>query len=84
MKYKSKWNQVSLSLFNYQDDARSNKHKIKKYVRFVTQTRGAEIAIWVVFEQYRHCTYNVNLRRVCPSIVAMEKQKLLRVMSVCL
>jgi len=27
---KSKWHQVGLSLFNYQDDARSNKHKIEK------------------------------------------------------
>jgi len=28
MKWKSKWHQVGLSLFNYQDDARSNKHKM--------------------------------------------------------
>jgi len=28
MKLKSKWYQADLSLFNYQDDARSNKHKI--------------------------------------------------------
>jgi len=28
---KSKWHQVVLSLFNYQDDARSNKHKIDTF-----------------------------------------------------
>jgi len=31
MKLKSKWNQVGLSLFNYQDDARFNKHKILRW-----------------------------------------------------
>ena len=29
----SKWHQVGLSLFNYQDDARSNKHKISFYLQ---------------------------------------------------
>ena len=35
-------------------------------------------------EQYRHCTYNVTLRRVHVTIVAVEKQKLLHALSVCL
>ena len=29
MKQKSKWYQVGLSLFDYQDDAQTNKHKKK-------------------------------------------------------
>jgi len=32
----SKWHQVGLSLFNYQDDARSNKHKMSEYLRSFT------------------------------------------------
>jgi len=32
MKQKSKWHQIGLSLFNYQDDARYNKHKIYNLV----------------------------------------------------
>ena len=40
---KSKWHQVGLSLFNYQDDARSSKHKINNPV-FILDT------IWVYLQ----------------------------------
>jgi len=34
--------------------------------------------------EVRQCTYNVTLRRVCSTIVAVEKQQGLHIMSVCL
>jgi len=36
------------------------------------------------YKQDRQCAYNVTLRRVCAAIVAVEKAKLLHVLSVCL
>jgi len=38
----SKWHQVGLCLLNYQDDARSNKHKIMLYVFKYARTRRAQ------------------------------------------
>lgn len=35
-------------------------------------------------EHYRQCTYNVTLRHVCITIVAVEKQEVLHILSVCL
>jgi len=34
-------------------------------------------------KQYRHCTYNVTLRRVVATIVAVEKKQVLLILSVC-
>jgi hypothetical protein len=35
-------------------------------------------------KQDRHCTYNVTLRRVRATIVAVEKQYVLQIVSVCM
>jgi len=44
MKQKNKLHQVGLSLFNYQDDARSNKHKINNVV-YDSSTRVSQIRV---------------------------------------
>ena len=37
-----------------------------------------------MIEQDRQCTYNITLRHVCVTIVAVEKQYILHILSVCL
>ena len=39
MKQKSKWHQIGLSLFNYQDDARSNKHNKRDSIQNFVKNR---------------------------------------------
>jgi len=38
---------------------------------------------WKELQQDRQCTYNVTLRRVRTTIIAMEKQYVLHILSVC-
>jgi len=67
--WKSKWRQVGLSLFNYQDDARSNKHKIQTILFLLTLTCGIVlIFLWwytVVCEYNCLPTYH-NPFGTCP------------------
>ena len=46
---KSKWHQVGLSLFNYQDDARSNKHKVYNLFIVNLQYISVDTIIWYIY-----------------------------------
>jgi hypothetical protein len=35
------------------------------------------------YNQDRQCTYSVTMRRVCPTVFAVEKQYVLRILSEC-
>ena len=49
--------------------------------RHVAQQRKHSLS---QLQQDRKCTYNVTLRRVLAAIAAVEKQKVLHILSVCL
>ena len=43
-----------------------------------------QAAIQTINNKYRQCTYNVTLRRVRATIVVVDKQYVLHILSVCL
>ena len=56
---KSKWHQVGLSLFNYQDDVSSNKHKIQYCifmlgVWFVSESSNTGSSIQILWARWNH------------------------------
>jgi len=42
------------------------------------------VQLFVKFKQDRQCTHNIILRRIRATIVAVEKQRVLHILSVCL
>jgi hypothetical protein len=64
---------ISLPIYNnlnftLREDERS-------FLRSFAKSCAVCVTVWTVYNKYRHCSYNVILRRVRVTIIAVEKKQ---------
>jgi hypothetical protein len=57
--------------------------RLKNFVPIRLEAEWASGALWMHARKDRQCTYNVLLRRVCATIIEVEFQFVLHILSVC-